>query len=140
MAANQTRKQGKSERVKLREFGLTVGIAFGVIAGLLYWRQKPHYIYLAVISAAFILSGLAIPVILRPVNKVWMTFSMALGWVMTRVILTILFFAVFTPIGLIARYLARERFLDLEWDADKDSYWNYREQAEPVKSDYERQF
>jgi hypothetical protein len=133
------RKEPKSERTKLREFGLTVGIAFGVLAGLLFWRQKDHYVYFAGLSAVFILTGLLVPMILRPVNKVWMAFSMGLGWVMTRVILTILFFAVFTPIGLIGR-LAGKDFLDLRRDSTQDSYWNYREAAEVSKDDYERQF
>lgn len=132
-------KRPKSERVKLREFGLTVGIAFGVLAGLLFWRQKDHYVYFAALSAVFILTGLVVPMILRPVNKVWMAFSMGLGWVMTRVILTILFFAVFTPIGLIGR-LAGKDFLDLRRDSSQDSYWNYRQETEVSKDDYERQF
>lgn len=124
----------------MREFGLTVGIAFGVIAALLFWRGKSNYTYLAVISAIFILTGVVVPRILKPVNKVWMTFAMALGWVMTRVILTVLFFAVFTPIGLIARFLARKEFLDLKMGETRESYWNYRKQTESPKSDYERQF
>lgn len=124
----------------MREFGLTVGIAFGILAALLFWRGRSNYIYLAVISAIFILTGLVVPRILKPVNKVWMTFAMALGWVMTRVILTVLFFAVFTPIGLIARFIARKEFLDLEMGETRESYWNYRKQTESPKSDYERQF
>jgi hypothetical protein len=137
---DQKKRRTKSEKTKMREFGLTVGIAFGVLAALLFWRGRSNYVYLAVISAIFILTGLVVPRILKPVNKVWMMFSIALGWVMTRVILTVLFFAVFTPIGLIARFLARKEFLDLKMGETRDSYWNYREQTELAKSDYERQF
>jgi hypothetical protein len=137
---DQKKRRAKTEKTKMREFGLTVGIAFGVLAALLFWRGKSNYIYLAVIAVIFILTGLVVPRILKPVNKVWMAFAMALGWVMTRVILTVLFFAVFTPIGLIARFLARKQFLDLKMDDTRESYWNYRDQTEPAKGDYERQF
>ncbi len=140
MTTDRKPRRGKSEKAKLREFGLTVGIAFGVLAGLLFWRQKSHYLYLAIISVAFIVTALTLPRALREVNRAWMTFSQALGWVMTRVILTVLFFAVFTPIGLIARFVARKEFLDLKMGGAKDSYWNYRERTEKGQIDYERQF
>ena len=69
---DQKERRAKTEKTKMREFGLTVGIAFGVLAALLFWRGKSNYIYLAVIAAVFILTGLVVPRILKPVNKVWM--------------------------------------------------------------------
>jgi hypothetical protein len=126
-------------RRKLRNFGLTVGIAFGVLGALLFWRDKAHYVYFAVISAAFLGLGLLVPAALKPVEKVWMTAANALGWVMTRVILTVLFFAVFTPIGLLARLLGKD-FLNLKTDESATSYWIYREPRDLTREDYEKQF
>lgn len=132
-------KKGKSEKAKLREFGITLGCAFGVLGGLLLWRDKSYYIYFFAASAVFFLLGLAVPIALRPVQKVWMKFSMALGWVMTRVILTILFFAVFTPIGFVSRLFGK-RFLCLATGESCDTYWEYKKPKEIRKSDYERQY
>jgi Na+/H+-translocating membrane pyrophosphatase len=129
----------KKERKSLREFGVTVGIAFGVLAALLYWREKPHYVYFVPISIALILLGLAAPGLLRPVRKGWMKGAAAIGFVMTRVILTVLFFAVFTPIGLIAK-LAGKKFLATGIDGTQPSYWDYRETGEPDQERLERQF
>ena len=67
------------ERKSLREFGLTVGIAFGVLAALLFWREKAHYIYFVPVSAALILLGLIVPLVLRPIRKGWMAMAAALG-------------------------------------------------------------
>jgi hypothetical protein len=129
----------KKQRRKLRNFGLTVGIAFGVLAALLFWREKAHYIYFAVISVVFLGLALLIPAVLKPVERVWMTAAGAMGWFMTRVILTILFFVVFTPIGLIARLCGKD-FLGLKMDRSAASYWIYREARDLAKEDYEKQF
>ena len=132
-------RKGKSEKARLREFGITLGCAFGVLGGLLLWRDKAHYIYFFAASAVFFLLGLAVPSALRPVQKVWMKFSLALGWVMTRVILTVLFFAVFTPIGAISRLFGK-RFLCLATGESCDTYWEYKKPRELKKSDYEKQY
>jgi hypothetical protein len=138
MATDDSRARGRKRR-KLRNFGLTVGIAFGVLGALLFWREKAHYVYFAVISAAFLALGLLVPMALKPVERVWMTAANAMGWVMTRVILTILFFVVFTPIGLVAR-LFGEDFLSLKMDKSRTSYWIYRQARTRGKEDYEKQF
>ena len=127
------------QRRKLRNFGLTVGIAFGVLAGLLFWRDKAHYVYFAVISIVFLGLGLVVPVVLKPVERVWMTAARAMGWFMTRVLLTIMFFVVFTPIGLIARLFGKD-FLNLRTDKSATTYWIYREPRDMTKEDYEKQF
>jgi hypothetical protein len=47
--------------------------------------------------------ALLLPASLGPVYRVWMRFADVLGWINTRIILGLVFFAVFFPIGLIMR-------------------------------------
>jgi hypothetical protein len=129
----------KSEKRILREFGLTVGIAFGVLAALLFWRERSHYVYFAWLAGAFILLGLVVPGILKPVRKGWMTAAAAMGWVMTRVILTVLYFGVFTPIAFIAK-LAGKRFLHLAIDPSAESYWVRRDASASEPETLRKQF
>ncbi|NOY39131.1 MAG: hypothetical protein GXO95_02550 [Nitrospirae bacterium] len=69
-----------------------------------------------------------------------MTLAVLMGWVMTRLILFVLFFMVVTPIGLLARILNRD-LLRLKIDRDScSSYWIPKRKEEVKKSDYERQF
>jgi len=68
-----------------------------------------------------------------------MSISILLGFVMTRVILSILFYIVITPVGFVARLLGKD-FLDEKIDKSKESYWNYREQKEYDKTSTEQQF
>lgn len=132
-------KNIKSERRDLRNFGITIGIALGVLAGLLWWKEKDTYKIFIILSLAFIFFGLALPTLLRPLQKAWMTLAVILGWFMTRVILCILFYLVFTFIGLGARLMGK-KFLDLKMDNSQKSHWTYRKSQPFNRSDYERQF
>lgn len=129
-------KSGKSD---LRQFGITMGIVLILFGGLFLWRDKDYYIYLFIIAAAFIIPGLVLPIVLKPVHKVWMTISIILGWIMTRVILSILFYLVVTLTRGLARLFGKQ-FLDLKIDKNVSSYWISKEEQKLNKSDYEKQF
>lgn len=129
-------KSGKSD---LRKFGITVGIVVGLIGGLLLWKDRESYPYFLTISVFLIVSGILFPKVLLPLQRVWMTIAVIMGWFMTRVILSILFYLVFTPIGLIARLMGKE-FLELKIDKRRESYWIYRKEKPYDRRDYERQF
>ncbi len=132
-------KNIKSGRSDLRKFGITVGIVLVVLGGLFLWRGRDTYSYFFILSAAFLLLGLVVPILLKPIHKVWMTLAVLLGWLMTRVILCILFYLVFTPIGLISRLFGKQ-FIDLKLYKSQGSYWIYRELKEFKENYYERQF
>jgi hypothetical protein len=132
-------KNIKSSKSDLRKFGITMGIVFGLIGGALLWREKDYYTIFVILSTAFIITGLVIPVLLKPIHKGWMTFAVVLGWFMTRLILSILFYCIFTSIGLLSRILGKQ-FLDLKMDRTRESYWIMREPRTFDKKDYERQF
>jgi hypothetical protein len=85
-----------------------------------------------------ILEFIAIPV-LRPFHKLWMTLALLMGFVMSGVILTILFYLVLTPIGLVARIVGK-KFMPLGFDKNASTYWEKRSINTKQKIDYERQF
>ena len=129
---NGTKKQ-------LRAFGLLVGGVFLVLSGLFLWRGKEYYLYLFGISSFLLIFGLISPIILKPVYKVWMSFAHIAGFIMTRVILSILFYLVITPIGIIVR-LTNKDFFNLEINEEQTSYWTYRENKSFSKESYKNQF
>ena len=83
--------------------------------------------------------GIAIPVILKPIYWIWMIFATILGWIMTRVILSLLFYVIFTLIGLILRSFGKQ-FIELNWDKTDSTYWNYRSMHVLEMEKYEKQF
>jgi hypothetical protein len=129
----------KSEKSDLRKFGITIGIVLAVFGLLLLWREREYFKYLLFLSAAFAAIGLTAPVILKPVQKAWMTLAVILGWVMTRVILSVLFYLIITSIGLVARLLGKQ-FLDLKTDNSQKSYWIHRKSEPFDRNRYEKQF
>ncbi|MDI6809398.1 MAG: SxtJ family membrane protein [Candidatus Eisenbacteria bacterium] len=132
-------KNIKSGKKELRQFGLTVGIVFALLAALLWWRGRSSCPYFFLISAVLILPAFLVPSVLKPVHKVWMTFAILMSWVMTRVILGLVFYVGITPMGFLAR-LSGKDFLRLKFDKKADSYWIPKERQKFEKSDYERQF
>lgn len=132
-------KNIKSGNRDIRKFGITIGLFLFVIAGFLYWRGKESFDILLILGTALFGLGLLLPMILKPVYWLWMVLSIVLGWIMTRVILSLLFYLVITPIGLISRIFGHS-FLDLQWDRSKTSYWNYRDQRQQSAEEYEQQF
>ncbi|MGH7493268.1 MAG: SxtJ family membrane protein [bacterium] len=121
-------KSIKATTKEARKFGLTIGIFLLVIAGLLFWKQRPSFSAFAYAGAGFVFLGLLAPLLLKPVFKVWMSFAVVMGFVMTRVILAVLFFALFTPVSLVAKLLGKD-LLDERWDKNADTYWVKRPPA-----------
>jgi NADH:ubiquinone oxidoreductase subunit 5 (subunit L)/multisubunit Na+/H+ antiporter MnhA subunit len=130
-------KNIKSEKRDLRNFGLLVGGILAVIGGVLIWRGKPSYPYFLITGLLLVGSGLLVPSVLRPLQRAWMALAVVLGWVMTRVILSVLFYLVITPLSLLLRVFGM-RFLDK--GKSKGSYWQYRKDKDKDVSRYERQF
>lgn len=129
----------KSDKKALREFGIVIGSVLVLLAGLLFLKGKSSYPYFAVPGTALFIISFTMPVILKPLQKSWMTISILIGWVMTRVILTILFYLVVTPFSIIAGLFGQE-LLDTKFDKRKDSYWIPKKKVAFEKKNYENQF
>ena len=132
-------KNIKSEKSDLRNFGITVGIILLVISGFLFWKEKESFQIFLAIGIILFLTAIALPSVLKPVYWIWMIFAIILGWFVTRVILSLLFYVVFTSIGLTLRFFGKQ-FLELRWDKLKESYWNFRTNEHQQNGNYEKQF
>ena len=132
-------KNIKSEKSDIRNFGITLGIILLLISGFLFWKEKESYQIFSGIGITLSLIAIAIPSFLKPVYWMWMIFGIILGWFMTRVILSLLFYIIITPIGLTLRLFGKQ-FLELRWDKSKESYWNFRTNEHQQNENYEKQF
>ncbi|MBU2493158.1 MAG: hypothetical protein KJ571_11085 [Bacteroidetes bacterium] len=132
-------KNINSNTKELKKFGLTIGIVLLIISALMFYYSTELRLHFGIAGLIVIVSGYLFPKILIPFQKIWMGIALILGFIMSRIILTFLFYLVITPISLIAR-LAKKDFLDLSINKSKESYWSYREKKEYTKVDTERQF
>ena len=128
----------KSSRKDLKNFGITIGFIILIIGAFLFVKEKDSFIYFFSTGSILIILGGITPVILKPIYKVWMIFAVIIGWIMTRVILSVLFFSIITIIGLFTRLIGKD-FLNLK-SKSNESYWNIRNKERELNQDYEKQF
>jgi len=127
------------DRRSLRNFGLLMAIVLLLAGGWLWWKASASWPWVAGASALLAVIGFASPGILKPLYRGWMIFAVILGWVMTRVIFTVVYYFVLTPIAFLGRAFG-EQFLQLKKSTEATSYWVRRTGPPRQKSDYERQF
>ena len=132
-------KSIKSEKNDFKKFGITIGVLLIIIAGFLFWKEKESFEILLVVGTIFSILGIVVPNILKPLFWIWMIFATILGWFMTRLILSLLFYLIFTPIGMISRLFGKQ-FLELKFDKTDKTYWNYRHNDAFEKDKYEKQY
>jgi hypothetical protein len=120
-------------------FGYVVAGAFAIIALLpLRHALAPHWWALAVAAALALVARFG-PAVLRPANIVWFRLGTMLDRMLNPVVISVLFFVLITPAGIIARWLGKD-FLKLTFDRSTPSYWISRDPPGPKPDSMNRQF
>ena len=90
---------------ELRKFGLLTALLLVIFFdGLIPWIWGIELpVWPLIVAAVLVFLALVFPRGLGPIYRVWMAFANVLGWINTRIILSLIFFVVFLPIGLIVR-------------------------------------
>lgn len=129
-----------ASKKELAWFGLLL-LAFLGLVGLLVWRATgsltaPRYIWGAgvVLATVYYL----VPPLRRPMFKGWMYAAYPIGWVVSHVLLAVIYFGILTPIGLLMRVFRYDP-MERKFDKGAASYWVERERN-PDVSTYFRQF
>jgi len=129
----------KAEVKELRKFALTLFCALGILGGILVWRKHDIGFVLWGIGSAALLIAWVQPRVLGPVYKYWMKLALALGFISSHVILALLYYFVFTPIGLVMRLLGKNPLV-LHLDKGLKSYWIRKGNVKYDKQYYEKMF
>ena len=124
----------------LRKFGLLVGGVFALLGAWFLLRHKPAWPFLMVPGGLLVVLGLVAPRSLKYPYRVWMIMAFLLGTVVSTLILTVFYFLVVTPMGLLGRAFGKD-FLSQKLHPQAKSYWLLRDRS-AVRSpaEYERQF
>jgi len=123
----------------LKKFGMTMAVILGVLACFTVYKHSWSFPYLLVLALGFLLLGIIKPLFLKHIYLGWMTLAIAMGFVVTKVILGILFFGVFTITGVIARLFNKD-MLDQQYEADARTYWKPHEKRQDPRKQLEHQF
>jgi polyferredoxin len=127
-------------RTQLRKFGLTIGGVLVLLGTFWWWRGQTFGVVFIAIGAVLVFAGAIYPAGLRFVYIGWMSFALFLGAIVLTVLLTLFFYLIVTPTGLIARVFGKD-FLTRKLERATQSYWIMRDRSQRKKSeDFERQF
>lgn len=95
------------------------GMAVVLLLLLIFASKKKEGYLLAAIILQVV--NMAVPQVFKPVALVWLGFSELLGAVMSRILLSIVFFAVVTPIAVFRRLVGKDSLKLRAFKASKDS-------------------
>lgn len=110
-----------------RRFGLVVGTAFLALAAVGWWRGHSAVLYGAgALGVLLVAAGLAVPTRLGPVQRAWHGLAEAISRVTTPVVLTVIYFLVLTPVGVLRRWIGGDPLTH----GDRESgYWVRRDET-----------
>jgi hypothetical protein len=108
----------------LRQFAGICIVFFGGIAAYQGFVRERTTLALALGSLAAVLGllGLAAPRLIRPIYVGWMVAAFPIGWVVSHVILALIFFGLFTPLAALFRLMGRDA-LHRQPHPELDSYF-----------------
>lgn len=133
-------KARRSEAEEAKRFGIILAILLAAWGGWLLWRHRSTGAWVAFsVGTLALLISRVLPSAWLRFFRLWMKFAEVLSWVMTRVILSLCFYLVVTPIGLALRAFGK-RPLDLRFKDDKPSYWVDKPESEYTLERYRKVF
>jgi hypothetical protein len=118
---------------KNKDFGIVVTVV------LLVFHLRLHSHHLLFFTMAAATAALLVPIVYTPFSMLWYGIAEVLSIIMSRIILTVVFFTVITPIGLVRRIICRERLLMERWKKDTESLFTFRDKKF-TKADIEKPY
>ncbi len=106
---------GRATNDQARDTGMAMVL---ICLLLLYWGHRPLFLPLAIV---ILILTMAWPKIFRPAAVFWFGFSHIMGNLVSKVFLTIVFFGLVTPIGVLRRWLGKDSLQLRQWKKDTGS-------------------
>ena len=122
-----------------RRFGLFFSIIFIVISFYFFFIEKLNIgIIFLIISILFFLISIFVPKSLYVLNLLWMRIGIIIGIIVNPVIVGLIYFLLFFPIGLIMKLYGRDELLiNLK---NKKTFWYYKNRDKEILSSFKNQF
>ena len=140
MATEDLSRQHAVEGSSNRSFGIVFAVVFLIIAawplvfgsGALRW-------WAAAVAAVFGVLAFVAPAVLAAPNRAWMKLGLLLGRIVSPIVLGLLFYIVFTPMGWALRAMGKDP-MRLRRDASASTYWIERKPPGPPPDSLHNQF
>ena len=127
----------KQNKKDIKLFGLAITILLSLISIKLFRSGKLFYRSTTDIAIIFFALSLIAPRIILPIYKIFKLFGIILIWLVTNLLLILIFYLMFTPLGLFLRLIRKDQ-LNLGKTIE-ESYWDKKPEVY-LKDRYTRQF
>ena len=101
------------------------GLALVLICLICYqiWKLS----FLMPLAIAFLLAAMTYPPLFKPFARFWFAFSTSLGTLVSKIILTIVFFVMVFPAALVRRLMGKDSMQIKGWKQGQDSVFRRRD-------------
>ena len=113
------------------------GLAVVLILLIIEYVRRPNWLIVA--AMAVLVLVMTWPAVFRPLAGVWFGFSHFLGSIVSRIILSIIFFLIVTPVGLARRLFGADPMMARAWKKGKVSVLverNHRYEKKDIEKPY----
>lgn len=144
-STTQSKKRTKSSSkpfvsdLQARKTALVVAAVLAAIAlWNLYRGRMVQVTIFASIAVLLAATGFLVPAAARAFHRFWMGLAGILGYINSRILLSLLYYMVFTPVGLVRRLMGRDPMQ--RRSPAKSTYWVTRDYTRQSKRQFERLF
>jgi len=120
---------------QLRQFSILEIVFFAIVCAWLYYRTTYPQVAVAVLAVAGVVGilGLVWPAFVRPIYIAWMTVAFPIGWLVSHLLLAVIFYLVISPIGLIMRLCGYDA-MQRKFDRQAKTYWKRRDRNDDTET------
>ncbi len=129
----------KGDRKELQNFSVIIACALGILGGIGLWRKGEPGGWLWAAGLLILLAGFLRPKLLALPYRFWMALGLVLGFITTHVILAVMYYFAFTPVGIMMRIFSRDP-MARGFNRKAQSYWVKREEADYGQERYEKMY
>ncbi len=139
VAGRGKRPKNDVTNAQARKTALVVAIVLVLLAGWNVYRGRiPTAAILGGFGTLLTLTGLFLPVAARGFHRFWMGIAGVLGYINSRILLTLLYYGLLTPYGFISRLVGRDPLV--RRGPNRNTYWIKRENTRQTREQFERLF
>ena len=109
-----------------RSFGLLFFVVFLIVALWPLKYEEDIRSWSLALSIIFLILGVLNSKLLTPLNKLWFKFGIFLGFIVSPIVMGIVYFLVVTPIGIFMRFLGKD-LLKTNKTKSASTYWIKRD-------------
>lgn len=122
-----------------RAFGLVFTLFWAAVALWPLRSGGPVRLWAAILAGCFLLPALFRPALLAGPNRYWTRLGLLLARIVHPVVISILFFGVFTPVGFLMRRFAADP-MRRRFEPEAGTYWIPRTPPGPAPATMRKQF